>query len=192
MDPLGNIPIFLSTLKVVPDHRRKVVLVRELLIALVIMMVFLFFGKSLISMLAIDLTSMRVSGGLILLIIALQMIFAGGDNKEEEEGHTGMTHNVPKGEPFIVPLAIPLVSGPSVLTTLLIFTASGKGNMIEWSGVCVTAWVINGVVLGLMSDALARILGPRGMLAVEKLMGMILATISTQMIMTGLREFLVK
>jgi multiple antibiotic resistance protein len=96
----------------------------------------------------------------------------------------------PEGEPFIVPLAIPLIAGPSTLTTVLLFSLQDPGRIGMWAGVIGVSWLINAVILAGLSGWLSKILGQRGLLAMEKLMGMILVTISVQMIMTGLKKFL--
>ena len=181
MDPLGNILMFLSALKEVPAERKRAVLARELLIALGIMLFFLLFGKYILSSLAINPTALSVAGGIVLFLIALQMIFP------SQHSHFG---DGPEGEPFIVPLAIPLVAGPSALTTVLLFSLQKPGKLGLWVAVVVTAWLINVAILGGLADFLARLLGKRGLLAMEKLMGMILTAISVQMVMTGLKEFL--
>ena len=126
---------------------------------------------------------MAIGGGIILFIIGMQMIFP-----TEHMLGTDSTD----GEPFIVPLAVPLVAGPSVLTTVMLLSMQNKGNLLEWSGVIVAAWLINAVILGGFSARLSKLLGRRGLMAVEKLMGMILIAISTQMVMNGIKEFLQK
>lgn len=180
MDPLGNMPPFVTALKGVPADRKRSVVTRELFIALGIMVFFLFFGKSLMSFLALDIVSLSVGGGIVLFLIAIQMIFP--------SPHSSFTEG-PGGEPFIVPLAIPLVAGPSTLTTILIFsTTSGS-----WTGtlaVVIVSWLLNVAILAGFSDRISKFMGARGLLAMEKLMGMILVTISVQMIMTGLKKFL--
>ena len=181
MDPLGNIPMFMSSLKGVTEERRRVVIARELCIALGIMVFFLLFGKYMVSALALDLTAMSVAGGIVLFLIALQMIFP--------TNHSHFADN-PGGEPFIVPLAIPLIAGPSTLTTILLFSLQDPGRLSAWAGVVGFSWLINAAILGGMSGWLSRLLGARGLLAMEKLMGMILVTISVQMVMTGLKKFI--
>jgi multiple antibiotic resistance protein len=181
MDPLGNIPMFMSALKEVPQERKRAVVARELFIALGIIMFFLLFGKYIVSLLAIELTAMSVAGGIVLFLIALQMVFP------TQHSHFG---DNPEGEPFIVPLAIPLVAGPSTLTTVLLFSLQEPGKLGLWAGVVATAWLINAAILGWLADYLSRLLGRRGLLAMEKLMGMILTTISVQMVMTGLKKSL--
>ena len=183
MDPLGNIPMFMSALKNVNEDRRRAVIIRELFIALGIMLFFLLFGKYIVSALALDLTAMAVAGGIVLFLIALQMIFP-RPHSTFGEGPEG------EGEPFIVPLAIPLIAGPSTLTTVLLFSMSGPGRLGMWLGVVGTAWLINAVILAGLSGWLSRLLGARGLLAMEKLMGMILVTVSVQMVMTGIKKFL--
>ena len=182
MDPLGNIPLFMSALKDVGEERRRAVIVRELFIALGIMAFFLLFGKYFVSALSLDVTDMSVAGGIVLFIIALQMIFP---------THHSTFAEGPEGEPFIVPLAIPLIAGPSTLTTIMLFSMREPGRLGLWAGVIGAAWLVNAVILGGLSGWFSKILGTRGLLAMEKLMGMILVTISVQMIMTGLKKFLV-
>jgi len=181
MDPLGNIPLFMSALKGVSEERRRKVIARELFIALGIMVFFLLFGKYFVSALSLDLTAMAVAGGIVLFLIAMQMIFP---------THHSHFAEGPEGEPFIVPLAIPLVAGPSTLTTILLFSLQDPGRIGLWAGVVGVAWLINAVILAGLSGWLSRLLGQRGLLAMEKLMGMILVTISVQMIMTGIKKFL--
>lgn len=180
MDPLGNIPLFMTALKGVPEERRRAVVARELFIALGIMVFFLFFGKYILGFLALDMVALSVGGGIVLFLIAIQMIFP--------PHHPAFGEN-PGGEPFIVPLAVPLVAGPSTLTTILIFSMKDPGAWGVSLGVVAAAWVINISILSFASR-LSKLLGARGLLAMEKLMGMILVTISVQMIMTGLKRFL--
>ena len=182
MDPLGNIPLFMTALKGVSEERRRKVIARELVIALGIMVFFLLFGKYFVSALALDLTAMSVAGGIVLFLIAMQMIFP-AQHSTFADG--------PEGEPFIVPLAIPLIAGPSTLTTVLLFSMRDPGRLGMWCGVVAVSWLINAVILAGLSGWLSKVLGQRGLLAMEKLMGMILVTISVQMVMTGLKKFLV-
>jgi len=181
MDPLGNMPPFVTALKGVPADRKRAVVTRELFIALGIMVFFLFFGKSLMAFLALDIVSLSVGGGIVLFLIAIQMIFP--------NPHSSFAEG-PGGEPFIVPLAIPLIAGPSTLTTILIFSMKDGGGWAGTLAVVIVSWLINMAILAGFSERISRFMGARGLLAMEKLMGMILVTISVQMIMTGLKKFL--
>ncbi|RBP53298.1 MarC family protein [Arenicella xantha] len=178
MDPLGNIPLYLTALKNVDPRRRLKVIMRELLIALLVMVVFLFSGQAFLSALHISEPALTATGGVILFLIAIKMIFPPEslvDPKNEEE-------------PFIVPLAIPYVAGPSALATLLLIMNGEPEKWLTWLGALLAAWVVTGLIL-LAAGPLARILRNRGLIAIERLMGMILVAIAIQMLMNGIAEF---
>lgn len=179
MDPLGNLPIFVSVLKGVAEERRTRVLVRELLLAYGIMVGFLFAGRYVLSFLHLRQESVSISGGIILFIIALRMIFP----------RPGRDEGLPDGEPFIVPLAIPMVAGPSVLAALLLMTSSGGGSHLLWLASLTGAWVVSAGIL-LMSPTVYRVLGQRGLMAMERLMGMVLVMLSVQMFLDGVIAYI--
>lgn len=179
MDPLGNIPLFISILKNVKEEKRKRIIIRELFIALGLMLFFLFFGKWIVRLFSIDMVSLSISGGIVLFLIALSMIFPSKESSIIDV----------KEEPFIVPLAIPLVAGPSVLSMILIYNMKDPGNILIWFFIVLISWLINVSIL-LFSSTIARFLGEKGMSAIERLMGMILITISVGMILNGFKMFL--
>lgn len=179
MDPFGNIPLFISALKRVAPERRKAVLVRELAIALAIMIGFLFLGKWFLQAFGIHSFSMSIAGGIILFIISIKLVFSNeaetkADPKEEE--------------PFIVPLAIPLVAGPAALSIVMILSAQQPNKLITLAAV-VTASVVNSAVL-MLSFPISNLLGKRGLAAIERLTGMILVLMSVDMVMGGISEFM--
>ena len=105
MDPLGNIPMFLSILNKIPDeNRRRKILIRELLLALLVLLIFLFLGRHLLQWLNLQPQSLRIGGGIVLFLIALKMIFPPPSG--------GIMGQFPEGEPLLVPLAVPLLAGP--------------------------------------------------------------------------------
>lgn len=179
MDPLGNVPLFLTAIRRVPDSRKTRVIMRELVIALFIMLFFFFFGKYFLKALDLDVSAMAIGGGIILFIIGLQMIFP---SKSLASGSGDAA------EPFIVPLAVPLVAGPSTLTTVMLLSAHNEGTLAGWVGVLFVSWLINAVILAGFSVRLAKLLGTRGLMAVEKLMGMMLVAISVQMVINAVRQ----
>ena len=179
MDPLGNVANFISGLQSVPPERRLRVIARELLIALAILVTFLFCGPSLLGLLHLSKEALFISGGIVLFLIALKMIFP--------VPH-GMA-DAPLVEPFIVPLATPLVAGPSVLATLLVMVSSHPEQMGSWLIALLTAWGITAAVL-LCAPAISKILKEKGSLAVERLMGMLLVMIAVQMFLNGLEFYL--
>lgn len=180
MDPLGNIPPFLSILKAVPAARRRAVLLREIAFAYLVLLVFLFLGKYLLEFLKLDQETISISGGIVLFLIALRMIFPG-------EG--GVPGESLEGEPFIVPLAIPLLVGPSTLAALLLLQRTSPAQTGSLLIAMTIAWALSGSIL-LASTFFYRLLRQRGLIAVERLMGMLLVMVAVQMLMNGVRVFL--
>lgn len=180
MDPLGNIPPFLSVLKNVQPERRRRVLVREVLIAYGVLLIFLFLGKRVLALLSLQQETISVAGGIVLFLIALRMVFP-------QDG--SLFGESLEGEPFIVPLAIPLVAGPSALAVLLLLEQS-EANVTGRLLLAVTiAWALSALIL-LSSTLLYRVLKQRGLIAMERLMGMLLVMLAVQMFMNGVADFL--
>lgn len=180
MDPIGNIPVFLSVLKDVPEHRRWRVLARELLLAYLVLLAFLLVGPFFLSLLQLTSEAITIASGIILFIIALRMIFPsrGGVMGENIEG-----------EPFFVPLAVPLIAGPSTMAILLLLVQQHPDRLGDWYLAVTTAWVASSVIL--MASGLAyRVLRRRGLIALERLMGMLLVALAVQMLLDGLKKVL--
>jgi multiple antibiotic resistance protein len=180
MDPLGNVPLFLSVLKDVAPERRRLVLVREIGVAYVVLLLFLFIGAYVLRLLHLQQETIGIAGGIVLFLIALRMIFP------PEGGILGETL---EGEPFVVPLAIPLIAGPSTLAALLLLQQARPGRMRELLLALTIAWALSAVIL-LSSTALYRVLRQRGLIAMERLMGMVLVMVAVQMFMNGVAQFL--
>ncbi len=179
MDPLGNVANFVSGLRHVPQEKRVRVIARELVIALVILLVFLFCGRWLLGLLHLKEEALFISGGIVLFLIALKMIFPPSRRDLDE----------PVIEPFIVPLATPLIAGPSVLATLLVLVSSQPEKIFDWLLALLAAWSITAAVL-LFSPAIARVLKEKGSMAVERLMGMLLVMVAVQMFLNGIEHYL--
>jgi MarC family membrane protein len=180
MDPLGNVPIFVAVLKDIDPKRQRVIIFRELIIALVIIIAFNFLGNFLLELLNVQQSTLLVSGGMILFIIAIRMIFPAHKDPELDIS--------PDKEPFIVPLAIPMVAGPAVLAAVMLYSYQERSEWITVSAI-VIAWAVSTLIL-LASPALKKLLGDKGLIACEKLMGLILVLISVQMFLEGLRLFI--
>jgi len=176
MDPFGNIPFFVCVLQDVPLERQRRVLVRELFIALFVLFIFLFAGPSFMRMLQVSEASLRIAGGIILFLIAIKMVF--GQVGELLKGSS-------EGEPFIVPLAIPSIAGPSAMATLLLLVGQEPTRRPEWALSLLLAWGCSAVIL-MFSGRIGRVLGKKGLGAVERLMGLVLTTISVEMFIQGL------
>jgi multiple antibiotic resistance protein len=180
MDPLGNVPLFLSALKNVPPPRHRVVILRELMIALAVLVAFLFGGPKLLALLHVSGVALTVAGGVVMLLIALRMVFPSTTHAAEQEVDQ---------EPLIVPLAIPYVAGPSAMATVLLFTSREPDRWPAWLAALLLAWLASGIVL-FFAAGFARILGSRGLVAIERLMGMLLVVVAVEMILSGLRQYL--
>ncbi len=177
-DPLGNIPLFLAMLKKVEPHRRRIIIMRELIIALIILIVFLFSGQYLLSILCISQSSLGIASGIILFIIALKMIFSSSEEI--------FTH-IPDGEPFVVPLAIPLIAGPSAVAAVILLMASDPLRWFDWLISLIISMLITGAIF-FVSEKIVEIFGERLLAAAERLMGMILTTIAVEMFITGIKQ----
>jgi multiple antibiotic resistance protein len=179
MDPLGNVPFFLSTLRQVDPGRVRRVIVRELLIALGVLVCFLFAGRYVLAVLQISEPALSLAGGVILLLIALRMIFPSSERSMREEV---------EGEPFVVPLAIPYVAGPSAFATELLLMSREPERWPVWLAALLLAWAASALII-YFGSGMRRLLGDKGLVAIERLMGMILVTVAIQMVMTGVVEF---
>jgi MarC family membrane protein len=181
MDPLGNLPIFMSVLKHLEPRRRRVVLIRELLIALLLMLIFLFAGEKILAFLNLRTETVSISGGIILFLIAIKMIFP-----TQEGNSSGLSAGE---EPFLVPLAIPLVAGPSILAALMLLSHQYPHQLPHLVAALLIAWGLSAAIL-LMSNLFLRLLGSKGVSALERLMGLILVMLSTQMFLDGVRAYM--
>jgi MarC family membrane protein len=178
-DPFGNVPLFVTALKDVAPERRPRIVLRECAIAFLLLLLFMFFGRHFLAALQLTDISLRIGGSVILLIIAIRMIFPHPD---------GVLGRSEGGEPFIVPLAIPALAGPSALATVLLFTS----NNMEEVMVHVAALAAVGLVwlaVFLAAERLQKALGAQVMTAFERLMGLILTAMSIEMLLSGVRAF---
>lgn len=176
MDPFGNIVMFNAILSKIPPERRRKVLVREVLIAFGVLLLFLLVGAQLLSFLGLEQSSLSLAGGILLFLIAIGMVFP---NRAVQLGVPG------DEEPFIVPLAIPMIAGPSGIAFLLLIVSKEPSRLPEWIIALTVASAISAAIL-IMGERLARLLGARGMRAAERLMGMLLILIAVQMMTDGI------
>lgn len=181
MDPLGNVPVLTSLLDKTPPHRRRRVILRECVIALGILLLFLVAGPKCMSLLGLEQPSLSVAGGVVLMLIALRMLFPSKGGIMGEEGH--------EGEPFIVPIATPLIAGPSAIASVILLHSSSAHWFFDGTIAVGIAWSITTAVL-LFAPDLIRLLGKRLLIAGEKLTGMLLTVIAVQMILGGIETFI--
>lgn len=178
IDPFGNVPVILSILKDVDLAKRRSIIIREMFFGLAILVVFLFGGELFLGLFHLETEAVRIAGAVIFFIIGLKMIFPG------VEGSNGLYGSA--NEPFIVPIAIPLIAGPSTLATLLVMSKSHTHNIPELFASLLLAWGASALIMYL-SPLLYKLLREKGLLALEKLMGMLLLIMSIQMFIDGMR-----
>lgn len=180
LDPLGNVPLFLGLLRGIPPQRQRVILARELLIALGVLFLFLFAGKAILGAMHLRQESVAIAGGIVLFLIGLRMIFPGPHGVGGPHGG---------GEPFIVPMAIPLIAGPSGMAAVILMASNEPERIGDWSLALFVAWSASAVIL-FCATYLYKLLGQQVLTAVERLMGMLLVALSVQMFLDGVRAYL--
>ena len=178
-DPFGNVPLAVAALRNVPRERRTRVVLRECLIAYVLLLAFLFGGRAFLALMQLSEASLSIAGGVILFLIALRMVFS---HPEGVFGDAG------GGEPFVVPLAIPAIAGPSALATVMLLASRHPASLATLVAALSIAMVVMLVVL-LASDRVQSVIGERGVVAMERLMGLVLTALAVEMLLSGLRTF---
>ena len=181
LDPIGNVPVLTGFVKDFTPVRKRFIMIRESLFALVLMLLFLFFGKHILGAIGVEQQALSMTGGVVLFLIGLRMSMP-------KEGEPSTAYS-PENEPFIVPIAVPFIAGPGVLAMLMLLTAKGAlpiwGNFIA----VLTAWAGSTIVL-VIGQSLMKHLGNKGMDACQRLMGLVLTAMAVQMFMNGFREFM--
>ena len=178
MDPFANVPIFLGLLKNLPAPRRRAIIIRELLIALLILLIFMFSGKYILQLLQISESSLGVAGGVVLFLISLKMIFSGSED---------IFTNTPDGEPLVVPLAVPLIAGPSAIAAVILIMANDPNRWMDWSIALLVAWSLVGIIL-IFSEKFSQHISHKAFAAIERLMGILLTIIAVDMILDGIKK----
>ena len=179
LDPLGSLPVFIPIMRDVPAERRRWVAVREVGIAFGVLFAFMFFGDAFLRVMRLSERSLEVAGGVILLMVSIRMIFS----------HADGVYGTPGGkEPFIFPLAIPLLAGPSAMATVLLLASRQPERVMAWVGALSCAMAVSGVVL-LLCERIRKLLGDSVVSALEKLMGLVLTAIAVEMILAGLKRY---
>ena len=180
LDPFGSLPVYIPIMNAVPQKRRAFIAIRESAIAFFILLVFLLSGNGFLSVMHLSEQSLAVSGGVILIIISLRMVF--------EDAFGGLGEFKSRREPFIVSLAIPLLAGPSAIATVLLMASSEQDNQKTWIIALGLAVAISCFVITLAAQ-IRSVVGDSVVEGSQKLMGLVLAAIATEMILSGLKGY---
>jgi MarC family membrane protein len=178
-DPFGNIPIFVSALHDVSRERRRLIILRECLIAFLVLSAFAFVGQPFLNLLGLSEISLQIGGAVVLMLVAVRMVFPSAE---------GVFGQAPAGEPFIVPLAVPALAGPSALATVLLLVSREPTRTWQWVAAIGVVMVGSALVLA-FAERLQRVLGERATAAFERLMGLILAAVAVELMLRGIRTF---
>lgn len=181
IDPIGNIGSYLTLMRDVPTTRRKLVLFRELGIALAVMLLFNYIGEHIFSLLGLSEITVSLASGVILFLVAIKILFGAKDNPRA---------NLPSGEPFITPLAIPLIAGPALLATIMLYAHMEPSQPLMLAAIFISSFLA--LLVFLFAPYLHRFLGNNGLIALEKLMGMILALMAVQRFAEGVQMFIAR
>lgn len=179
VDPFGNVPMVNAMLTGTPSARRRMVVLRECVIAYVILVFFMVFGAQLLSIMHLTQSSLSIAGGVILFMIAIRMVFP------TSEGIFGLQA---QGEPLIVPLATPLIAGPSALAAVMLLASNDPRNMALLAGALTVTMAVATAIL-LAGEHLQRWFGERLMQAIARLMGLVLTALAVEMLLSGIRAF---
>lgn len=182
-DPLGNIPLFIAALGRVAPERQAKVIWRESLIAFLILAAAMLAGRGIMAFLGLSDESIKAAGGVILFLIAINMIFP-GSGARLGEGPT-------EGEPFIVPIAVPLISGPSAMAMAMVIAANDPSRMLEWLAALAICIGVTVAVL-FASGRIKKLLGEQGLVAIERLMGLVLTAVAIDMMLNGAADYIKK
>ncbi|NML46128.1 MarC family protein [Ramlibacter sp. G-1-2-2] len=180
LDPFGALPVFIGVMRSVAPERRRLVALRETAIAFGLLLAFLLAGRGFLQVMRLSPQSLEVAGGVILLIIALRMVFGHGDA-------VGVASD--GSEPLIVPLAVPLLAGPSAMATVMLLASRQPQHTLVWIAALLLAMLVSLVVL-LAADRLRRVLGEPVIAAIERLMGLVLTAVAIEMILAGMKQYL--
>lgn len=178
-DPFGNVPIFISALRDVPSERRRRIILRECLIAFAVLTVFVFVGRPFLDLLGLSELSLQIGGAVVLMLVAIRMVFPSPE---------GVYGQPPDGEPFIVPLAVPALAGPSALATVLLLVSRDPQRTWAWVAAIAVVMAVSAVILA-FAERLQHRLGERVTLAFERLMGLVLAAIAVELMLRGIKSF---
>ncbi len=180
-DPIGNIPIFINSLRSVSSPRRARIILREVFIAFCLLLTFMFLGKQFLELVNLSDLSLQIAGAVVLFLIALRMVFP--------SAVIDTAASSPEDEPFIVPLAIPALAGPSAMATVMLLVSQAPDRRLEWVMALLVTMIVCAVVL-VLADRIQRILGDRVVMAIERLMGLILVAIAVEMFLRGIKTFI--
>lgn len=183
IDPPGLIPMFIALTPGMTAERRRVIGLRACLIAVLILTLFGLLGEAVLGFIGISMSAFRIAGGILLFLTALDMLFERRTQRREGQA------TVHDHDPSVFPIAIPLIAGPGAIATMILLVGESGGG---WQGILTVHAVMFVVVLMafllfLIAGPLERALGRTGTVVITRLLGMLLAALSVQFVIDGIR-----
>jgi multiple antibiotic resistance protein len=188
IDPIGLAPLFIAMTQGMSSSQRRAIGIRACLVSIGLLLMFAFFGEALLAFIGISMPAFQIAGGVLLFITALDMLFERRQARRQDNADEA--HDDPAHDPSIFPLAIPLIAGPGAIATIILLTGQAEGALGVGAVLGVMIIVIGIVfVLFMAAGMLERLLGKTGINVVTRLLGMLLAALSVQFILDGLKGF---
>jgi multiple antibiotic resistance protein len=181
-NPIGGIPAFVALVKDFDFHRQRQILLREAIFSGLIAYFLLFLGEPMLQLIHVQEYAVRISGGVLVFLVSLTMIFPTEQAPQQEGKHQAR-------DPFIVPIAAPLITGGGVFATLILL--SKQEGLSRVAIAIFIAWIVI-IPIVVASSYLRKILGKQGLLATEQLMGMLLAMLALEILTTGLHMYVAR
>jgi len=185
IDPIGLTPIFIALTSGADSRHRRILALRSCGIAIAILMLFTFFGEQVLGFIGISMPAFRIAGGILLFLTALDMLFERRSKRREDKA--GEEDALP--DPSVFPIAIPLIAGPGAIATMILLVGQ-TGSALEMAaviGVMISVLLIV-LLMFLAAPIIERLLGHTGIVVVTRLLGMLLAALSVQFVIYGLRN----
>ncbi|MBK5932823.1 multiple antibiotic resistance protein [Rhodovulum imhoffii] len=185
IDPIGLAPVFVAVTQGMNSHERKRIALRAVGLGALLLMLFGLFGESILTFVGISMPAFRISGGILLFLTALDMLFERRAKRREDQSHEE------RPDPSVFPLATPLIAGPGAIASMILLMGKASGHPLEMILINLVMLSVLGIllVLFLAGGLLERALGRTGTNVITRLLGMLLAALSVQFVLDGLRDF---
>ena len=187
MDPIGLTPLFLALTQGMNQHQRRVIALRAALVAGLLLTLFAFLGENVLGFLGISMAAFRISGGILLLLTALDMLFERRNKRRKDQTETKVDADE---DPSVFPLAMPLMAGPGAIATIILLSGQGDGfsGTVLALAAMFTVLLIT-LVLFFSATLMERFLKETGITVLTRLLGMLLAALAVQFVLDGLKDF---
>lgn len=185
IDPIGLTPVFIALTPGLTAQQRRAIAIRATVIAAGLLFLFAFLGEQVLGFIGISMPAFRIAGGILLFLTALDMLFERRTKRREDQADV---EDVP--DPSVFPIAIPLIAGPGAIASIILLAGQAEGpvGMVSVLGVMVAVLIIV-FLLFLSAPLIERALGKTGIVVVTRLLDMLLAALSVQFVLDGIRGF---